>query len=172
MLVRCLFVFVAAIFCTDASAESHYAYELEEVKPKFVSDGDTASISIRMYGIDTPESAQLCERANGSCWQCGDRAERVLSGMIKNQESTFLFTGDVTYGRPVATIKIGAKDINKEMVRQGYAVVFDRFLTTAMKAEYFAAQDEAKAAKLGIWQGEFIMPWDWRNGDRLSCEQS
>jgi len=170
MIMRSALALLLATLTTTATAEGHYDYDLDEVKPKFVSDGDTASISVRLYGIDTPESAQLCERADGSCWACGDRAERVLSGMIKNEETTLRFTGDVTHGRPVATIMIGAKDINKEMVRQGYAVVFARFLTSAMKTEYFAAQDEAKAAKRGIWQGSFILPEDWRDGDRLLCE--
>ncbi|WP_299961120.1 thermonuclease family protein [uncultured Roseobacter sp.] len=155
---------------SSALSDGHYTDDLEGVEAKFIADGDTASINIRLYGIDAPESDQLCERNDESCWKCGERAQEVLSGLIKGQEATFLFTGEVTWGRPVATIKVGAMDINKEMVRQGYAVVFPRFLTPAMKTDYLAAEDDAKSAERGIWQGDFVMPWDWRSGERLSCE--
>lgn len=161
---------VLSFFSTGALSDGNYTDDLDEVEAKVILDGDTVSINIRMYGIDSPESDQLCERSDGSCWKCGERAQEVLSGLIKGRKASFLFTGDVTWGRPVATIKVRALDINKELIRQGYAVVFSRFLTAGVKSDYFAAQDEAKSAKRGVWQGNFVMPWDWRNGDRLSCE--
>jgi len=32
---------------------------------------------------------------------------------------------------------------------------------------YVADEDTAYAAKQGMWQGEFVKPWDWRKGVRL-----
>lgn len=170
MLLRYILAITCVLLGAMESAADPYEYELKKVEPKFISDGDTVSVSIRLYGIDTPESDQLCERADGSCWRCGERAQEVLSGFVKNQETRLQFTGDVTHGRPVATIRLGQRDINKEMVRQGHAVVFERFLPSDMKREYNDAQNEAKNGNRGVWQGDFIMPWDWRAGDRLSCE--
>ncbi len=110
-----------------------YKWEIGGVKAVYFKDGDTPQIEIRMFGIDTPEKAQKCQRANGSCWDCGARATQVLQGLLDNQESTYKFTGEVTYNRPVATIFVGQRDINLEMVRQGYAVVYEGFLHGSMK---------------------------------------
>jgi hypothetical protein len=32
---------------------------------------------------------------------------------------------------------------------------------------YVADEDAARAGKQGMWQGEFVKPWDWRRGVRL-----
>ena len=159
-----------ALVAPMVAAQSPYVTELKGVEAKFVPDGDTAQISVRLFGIDTPESDQLCERPTGSCYRCGERAGDVLEGMIKGQKATYRFTGDITHGRTVATVFIGLKDINREMVRQGHAVVFPDFLPKDMRDDYFDAQKEAKKNKRGIWNGKFIEPRKWRKGERLACE--
>lgn len=157
------------LFIVPVWSDDTYEYELNGVDAKYVSDGDTPFISIRMFGIDAPESEQMCERANGSCYKCGKRSKEALNGLLTD-EATYKFTGETTYGRPVVTIFLNQLDVNKEMVRQGHAIVYERFLSGDMKDDYLSAQDEAKSLNKGIWQGKFIMPAKWRRGDRLSCE--
>ncbi len=43
------------------------------------------------------------------------------------------------------------------MVRNGYAVAYKKY-----SKKYTIQQLEAKKDNLGIWQGKFQMPWDWR----------
>ena len=151
-----------------AQADPYVAF-LKGVEADSIRDGDTPLIEIRMYGIDTPEKAQLCERKDGTCYPCGQRATQVLAGLLVG-EATYRFTGETTYGRPVATIFIKDQDINLEMVRQGYAVVYEQYISDDLKPRYLAVQEEAKSKKRGIWQGKFIYPQKWRRGNRLDCE--
>ena len=158
---------LALLLC---AAEAHAADSVK-AEAKVIKDGDTPLIEIRMYGIDTPEKKQKCENREGQCYACGTAATEKLKALTKNKDLRFEFTGDVTYGRPVATLYDGEKDINLEMVQSGWAVAYTRFLEGEMKRRYLAAQDEAKAAKRGIWQGKFIPPSKWRNNrERLDCE--
>jgi len=162
-------VFVGLIFiCGKLSADTYVAF-LEGVEAEAIDDGDTPLIEIRMFGIDSPEKAQLCERSNGSCYKCGQRAKRILSGLL-TEEATYRFTGESTYGRPVATIFLKQLDVNLEMVRQGHAIVYTRFLEGDMKKKYLEVQEKAKEQKRGIWQGKFVEPEKWRAGERLECE--
>jgi endonuclease YncB( thermonuclease family) len=40
----------------------------------------------------------------------------------------------------------------------------DRKYSTA----YVGQAEAAKAARLGLWQGEFLMPWDWRKAHQVA----
>lgn len=72
----------------------------------------------------------------------------------------------------VATIILeNGINVNLEMVRQGHAIAYTRYLDDELRPKFLAAQQEAKANKRGIWQGDFIEPAKWRRGERLDCEQ-
>ncbi|WP_420587946.1 hypothetical protein [Marivita sp.] len=33
--------------------------------------------------------------------------------------------------------------------------------------DYVSEEDSARRARRNIWTGSFVMPWDWRRGQRL-----
>jgi endonuclease YncB( thermonuclease family) len=43
------------------------------------------------------------------------------------------------------------------MVRQGWAVAFVRYAK-----DYVALEEEARAARRGLWRGDFETPAEWR----------
>jgi len=49
------------------------------------------------------------------------------------------------------------------MVENGWAVAFRRY-----SLDYVGVEEEAKAVRRGIWSSGFVMPWDWRRGQRLA----
>lgn len=53
-----------------------------EAIPRALDDGDTFILHFRSQGIDTPEKAQQCARADGSCYDCGQDAKAALDEMI------------------------------------------------------------------------------------------
>jgi endonuclease YncB( thermonuclease family) len=124
-----------------------------------VSDGDTIEIHdqrIRLDGIDAPESSQLCVRA-GAKERCGQAAALFLDDMIGKQ-TVRCETHDVDrYGRDISTCWRGDMNINEAMVTAGQAVAYQKY-----SRAYVEAEEEARAARLGIWATEFEMPWDYR----------
>ena len=70
------------------------------------------------------------------------------------------------YGRMVTTCTAGGADIGAAMVEAGWAMAYRRY-----SCAYVAQEDQARAARVGIWQGEFTPPWAYRRGgaDGGSC---
>ncbi len=128
-----------------------------------VVDGDSLEIGsdrIRLYGIDAPEGRQDCRR-NGEVWRCGDAAAAQLRKLV--QGATLRCTPRDTdeYGRSVSVCRSGGTDINAEMVRSGLALAYRRY-----SSDYVDEENEARAAKRGLWGGEFTRPEDYRRESR------
>lgn len=133
-----------------------------------VLDGDTIEIAgerIRLHGIDAPESGQQCRDADGAPWPCGRRASFALDDFLAASRPTHCDAVDRDrWGRIVATCsRNDGADVNDWLVRQGWALDWPRYSGGA----YDDAQEEARSNRRGMWQGEFVDPWDWRDGVRL-----
>jgi endonuclease YncB( thermonuclease family) len=139
-----------------------------------VVDGDTLSIRgenarIRLYGVDTPEGQQTCEDAEGKRYLCGSKAAEALSALIgRNGRVTCQEEDRDRYGRIVAVCQANGRDINAELIRQGWAVEYKQY----SDGRYAQEESEARKAKRGLWAGKFVLPWEWRQGERLASEAS
>ncbi|TFG89079.1 MAG: thermonuclease family protein [Hyphomicrobiales bacterium] len=130
-----------------------------------VIDGDTIEIHgtrIRLHGIDAPESAQQCLDAAGKQWRCGQKASLALADRIGGAPVTCRRTDTDQYGRGVAICHKDTADLNAWMVEEGWAVAYQRY-----SRDYVALEEQARAAGKGIWSSRFVMPWDWRRGQRI-----
>ena len=61
------------------------------------------------------------------------------------------------YKRRIAVCYAGPYDINAEMVRRGWALAYLRY-----SKDYVEEEEIARSRKVGMWQGEFMKPWEWR----------
>ena len=132
--------------------------------PVRVIDGDTIDVSgqrIRLHGIDAPEKAQTC-RIGGVSWACGVAAWGELVQLVAGKNVSCAARDVDRYGRAVAVCSTDGQDINAAMVAQGWALAYRQF-----SEDYVAQEDKAQKDSLGMWQGAFVAPWDWRRGDRL-----
>jgi endonuclease YncB( thermonuclease family) len=130
-----------------------------------VVDGDTIEIHgerIRLFGIDAPESRQECRRPDGSWWRCGQQAALALQDHIGRRPVTCDQRDKDRYHRIVAQCRLAGDDINAWLVASGWAVAFTRY-----SHNYVEQERQARAARRGIWSGDFVMPWDWRHGNHL-----
>ena len=128
-----------------------------------VIDGDTIEIHgmrIRFYGIDAPESNQICY-ADGKTNLCGQRAAMALADEIDNRVVSCDPKDRDRYGRTVAVCDAQGTDLNAWMVRNGWALAYRQYSTS-----YVPEEKQAKQEKAGIWQGKFTPPWEWRHGDK------
>ena len=125
-----------------------------------VIDGDSLTLGgaeIRLFGIDAPEARQICTDRAGNPYSCGREATRALRRLIAGAEVTCVVETLDRYGRSVSVCKTGAADLNLEMVKSGWAVAY-----RSHSLEYAGAEDAARAARKGLWQGLFDRPNDWR----------
>ena len=135
----------------------------------FVIDGDTIEIHgqrIRLHGIDAPESGQSCT-VLGKRSRCGREAAIALSNKIGNHAVQCEKKDIDRYKRIVAVCRAGGENLNAWMVGEGWALAYRRY-----SPDYIMQEDNASRSKVGIWQGEFIAPWDWRRGKRLEAKQT
>lgn len=126
-----------------------------------VIDGDTiriGDIRIRLEGIDAPEVSQRCGRAWFGTWACGRAAANELARMLAGQQVRCQSRGVDAYGRMLGHCFVESIDVNAEMVRRGLAWAFIRYSTV-----YAGLEADARAQKLGVWQGESQPPWEYRH---------
>ena len=123
-----------------------------------IIDGDTVEISghrIRLFGIDAPEIAQTC--VNVREYACGEEATRALTERISGAILSCQYRDTDRYGRMVGQCSVGNDDIGEWMVLAGWALAYRQFSTA-----YVAAENQARAARRGLWRGKFMPPWEYR----------
>jgi endonuclease YncB( thermonuclease family) len=124
-----------------------------------VMDGDTikvASERIRLHAIDAPELRQTCTDDRGE-YPCGRRAAEALRAEVAGAEVVCNERGRDRYRRTVAVCRANGHDIGRDMVRLGWALAYRRY-----GRDYVPAEDEARRNRAGLWQGQFVEPWNWR----------
>ena len=97
-----------------------------------IIDGDTLAFShtkVRLFGIDAPEHSQTCTGASGE-YACGQTSLDALKTFIGSSEVTCIGSKHDRYKRLIATCYLGTTDINRWMVRNGYAVAYRKYSQT------------------------------------------
>ena len=135
--------------------------------PKVV-DGDSINIKsykIRLEGIDAPEMKQKCKKPYLQImfftfqkdYYCGQVSKKKLIQKIGNKPVKCILLGKDRYKRYLAKCFKGKLNLNKWMVRNGYAVAYRKY-----SKRYILEENFAKEEKLGIWIGSFLEPEKWR----------
>jgi len=126
-----------------------------------VTDGDTLKLlvdnqqyKIRLAEIDTPEKGQP--------W--GKNATKALSEKVFREEVRIGVIDTDRYGRLIGRIWLDGRDINRELVAEGHAWVYRRYMTDHSLLE---DEESARSNQIGLWSLDNpIPPWDWRRGGR------
>jgi micrococcal nuclease len=134
-----------------------YAFEGQVI---LISDGDTITVvhdgkpeKIRLYGIDTPESKQAF----------GNQAKNFTYAMVYHKIVTVEAVTTDRYGRTVGIVNVDKKCLNSELIRNGFAWVYDRYCKKDMCDKWQQLEETARQSKTGLWlQGNPVEPWKYR----------
>jgi len=142
------------------NSKSNAASTLNIIK---IIDGDTIHINkvkYRLHGIDAPEIRQICQ-INKKNYNCGIKSKEFLISLIDNRRVKCNKKDVDRYKRVVAKCFVGNTNLNKALVRNGWALAFKKY-----SKDYIADQEFAEENGLGIWKGTFIHPKEWRKLNR------
>lgn len=157
--------FIFALVLAASLALSPLAWAVFTGDVVGVADGDTITVldadkvqhKIRLTGIDAPEKKQ----------PFGNRSKQSLSDMVFNKVVTVETDKRDRYGRELGKVLAGGKDVNLEQVRAGMAwhyKAYERTQSATDRQAYADAENEAKAAKRGLWvDADPTPPWEWRH---------
>lgn len=131
-----------------------------------VHDGDTIVVNVdgrdekvRLVGIDSPELNDERSDYRQAGYAARDYARSRLAGERVTLEEEPLQSDRDKYGRLLRYVVLrDGTNFNEDMVRKGYAHVYDRFSFT-LKPRFKAAETEAKREQRGVWR---LRPGPWR----------
>lgn len=95
-----------------------------------VKDGDTiemSGITIRLHGIDAPESNQMCGGQGAPVWPCGAWVSGEVRARFNGQHARCEEIDMDRYGRVVARCMVLGQDMGRVLVQEGYAFAFRKY---------------------------------------------
>jgi endonuclease YncB( thermonuclease family) len=146
--------FLAAILCSTALADNF-------IGQANVIDGDTIEVHgtrIRLWGIDAPESSQLCRGDDSLPYRCGAEAANQLDTFIARRPVNCSPVNLDRYGRTVATCVVAGIDLGEWLVANGLALDWPQYSS----GKYGRVQQEAEHEGRGIRKGSYVEPWRYR----------
>jgi micrococcal nuclease len=126
---------------------------------KRVVDGDTLVLDnpgkerVRLIGANTPETVK--ENWPVEAW--GPEASAFTKDFVRGGKVRLEFDTrrHDKYGRLLAYVWVGDRMLNEELLRAGLARFEPQYsYSKAMKERFRRAEEEAKAARRGLWSGK------------------
>lgn len=155
-IILSLWHFFVRYYHTHTVVVDHRLQHIHIVKGHpYLIDGDSISlqgVEMRLLGIDAPELHQNCD-ITGTAYPCGYEAKDHLQKLIAGQVVECRWRKKDRYHRALAMCFVNKQSLNRQMVLDGWAVSFYLFPLE---------EQEARAAKRGIWATPFEIPKQWR----------
>lgn len=113
---------------------------------------------VRLFGVDAPDSDQICSDAAGRTYNCGETAASWVRGWIDNNPIDCYLLKVEPQGQDLATCVWGEYDVGAALVSAGWGIA-----NTKESDIYRPYEAKAKSESSGLWQGTFYSPEDWRD---------
>lgn len=142
-----------------------------------LSEGDLITVNsfgteikVRLYGIAAPQTAKVDKFSGWS--KAGqpyaEEAFRALSIKVLHQQVKIEIRNTLVYKNDpkqvaLAVVYLDGRNINLEMVADGWAWAYQKSASKAEYPRYLAAEKKARAKRQGLWmQGIPQAPWDFQ----------
>ena len=137
-------------------------------RPK-LSNSTTVRINdqkIMLFGIDFVMRKQACQ-LDGKPWECWKAAVQDLQSLLDQGPVTCETVGDPdVFGRLLARCTVNGRSVNEDLVSQGFALA-----RPSETKDYVAAETAAREKKVGLWQGTFVRPGDFRRAAGIMVDR-
>ncbi|MDD2364679.1 MAG: thermonuclease family protein [Desulfuromonadaceae bacterium] len=135
---------------------------------KIVYDGDTVQLltrsnsrlKMRLYGIDAPE----IRKPDKPGQSYADRSKVVLKSKIMGRRVSAEVVDVDQYERAVAIVRYSGRDVNREMLEEGMAWAYRKYLQSPYESKYIDSENRARLRRAGLWRdANPKAPWDFRH---------
>jgi|SoiMethySBSTD1v2_1073268.scaffolds.fasta_scaffold177949_3 micrococcal nuclease len=141
-----------------APREPSLGGELQKGRVSDVHDADTITVrlssgteKVRLVGIDSPELDDERPEYRSFGLVARDYARSRIDGLTVTLEPDSKQADRDKFGRLLRYVILGdGTNLNEELVRKGYAKVYDRF-SFDLKGDFKKAEAEAKRESRGLW---------------------
>ena len=155
-------LFIASLTIFIHTPISHAAIRIVAGTVTRVTDGDSIQITtaeqtklkVRLYGIDAPETPKISHRTGQVSkpgQPHGEESWKALENKIMGEQVKLEILDIDKYRRMVGMIWLGDRNINLEMVHEGFAEAFIEYLNPPYRTPFLDAEREAKSARRGVW---------------------
>lgn len=139
-----------------------------------VCDGDSinvidslgTTVKVRLYGIDAPEKTKnnhKISRTSKPGQPYGEEAFDALKRKIEGQQVKVEVLEMNRNKRAVSVVWLGTRNINLEMLRDGFAWAYHQHLEGYHAPEYIQVEERAQKERRGLWQQNNPQPpWEFR----------
>lgn len=142
--------------------KSHLNFTEKFSGKAYVLDGDSIRVGkkeVRLFGIDAPEYSQKCFNKKNIEYSCGLNSKDFLIKLIGGKRVYCVYAQKDKYDRFLAKCYFDDLSVNEEIIKNGMAVVYN---FTESDEIIDKLEEQAKDKKIGIWQGAFELPKNYR----------
>lgn len=148
--------------------KSHLVFDKKFNGKAYVLDGDSIKVGnkeVRLFGIDAPEYKQKCLDKNNIKYGCGIISREFLIKLVGGKNVECIYAEKDKYNRFLGKCFIDKISINQEIIKNGMAVIYNFTESDDLMDNL---EKQAKQNKLGIWQGSFQLPKEYRKNNSKS----
>lgn len=134
-----------------------------------IASGDRFRIGnqwIRLFGVAAPDINQTCADDHHRAYNCGYTVARKLKDLLGNDEVTCNIISISEEGYISARCSIGQYDLGAALVESGWAVAMRN-----VSPVYIPYEESARSKQIGLWAGQFYMPWEWAAQQQRMAEE-
>lgn len=150
-IMKRLFAFILLLFgIHEAPAEvlrGRCSYVQDGDSLKFVQQGHSEEVRVRLYGIDAPEKNQ----------EFSGQSRKKLEKLTRGKKIRLEVVEKDQYGRYVAKVYVGKTYVNLEMVKAGLAWHYDFHADAKADSDLAQAEEAARNARKGVWSSDTVV---------------